>query len=55
MLFLLTLLLGFGTEFGEHLIFGTDLEWKDVAMDAVGAAVGASLARFGVERRARMG
>ncbi|WP_263353476.1 hypothetical protein [Acidicapsa acidisoli] len=34
------LIFGFGIEIGEHLIFHSGLEWKDVLVDAVGVVCG---------------
>lgn len=37
-------LLGFGLELGEHLIYGSGLEWKDILVDAFGVCIGTLLA-----------
>jgi hypothetical protein len=40
------LLLGFGVEVGEHIVFHVPTEWSDVRLDSLGAAAGALLARL---------
>jgi hypothetical protein len=39
-LFLASLVLGFGIEYGEHSIFGNPVEWKDVLVDTLGVVGG---------------
>ncbi len=39
-LFLASLALGFGIEYGEHTIFGNPVEWKDVLVDSLGVVGG---------------
>ena len=36
-------LLGFAAEFGEHVVIGMLVEWRDVGVNVLGAAVGAAL------------
>jgi hypothetical protein len=40
LVFFCALIFGFGIEIGEHLIFHSGLEWKDVLVDAVGVICG---------------
>jgi hypothetical protein len=44
LLFVIALAFGFGIEVTEHLVFHGVLEWKDVAVDALGVAGGTLLA-----------
>ena len=46
LLFLASLVLGFGIEAGERLVFGSHMEWKDVLVDAAGVIGGTLLAIF---------
>lgn len=39
-LFLVSVVLGFGIEYGEHSLFGNPVEWKDVLVDTLGAGCG---------------
>lgn len=39
----LAALFGFAVELGEHLVYGSALEWKDVLVDALGVVAGALL------------
>jgi hypothetical protein len=43
-MFLCSLVLGFGIEAGERLLFKTAMEWKDVLVDAAGVIAGTLLA-----------
>lgn len=47
LLFLGVIVLGFGIELGEHLVYGTLLEWSDVLLDAVGVVGGTLVALYG--------
>jgi hypothetical protein len=38
--FVFALIFGFGIEIGEHLLFQSALEWKDVLVDAMGVVCG---------------
>ena len=44
-------LFGFGIEAAERLVFGNPMEWKDVGMDAIGAACGAIAAVLTAPKR----
>jgi hypothetical protein len=46
LIFLGSLVLGFGIEAGERLVFGSHMEWKDVLVDAAGVIGGTLLAIF---------
>lgn len=47
LLFLGLLLFGFGLEFGEHVVFKGEIEWKDVLSDSAGVLAGALMAGLG--------
>lgn len=49
-LFLGSLLFGLGIEVGEHLVFGSLLEWMDVLVDAAGVVGGTLLAILSAPR-----
>ena len=51
-LFLGSLLFGLGIEVGEHLAFGSLLEWMDVLVDAAGVVGGTLLAIVSAQRAA---
>lgn len=42
-LFVAVILFGLGIEFGEHLVFHSMMEWKDVLVDTFGAGCGTLL------------
>lgn len=42
--FIGAMVLGFAIEVGEHLVFGSSLEWKDIFMDVTGAVGGTLVA-----------
>ena len=45
------LFVGFGIELGEHLLYWSILEWKDVFTDSIGVVLGTLLALFSSSRR----
>ncbi len=53
--FIAAMVMGFAIEVGEHLVFHSRLEWKDVFMDVTGAVGGtlAALATLGEMKRRR--
>jgi uncharacterized membrane protein len=42
---------GFAIEYGEHCVFGSPLEWKDVLVDALGVIGGTLIAMVVAPRR----
>ena len=51
LLFVGSLVLGYGIELAEHLVFQAPLEWKDVLVDAAGVIAGTlfAIASLGFE------
>ncbi len=47
------LIFGFALEIGEHVVFGSGLEWKDVLVDAFGVVAGTLLALATAPRSAQ--
>jgi hypothetical protein len=51
LLFLAALVLGFGIEVGEHLVFRSLVEWKDILVDAIGVVSGTLIAMIGMPKK----
>jgi hypothetical protein len=51
LLFLGSLAFGLGIEVGEHLVFGSVLEWKDVLVDSLGVVGGTLIAVVSAPRK----
>ena len=49
--FIVSLVLGFAIEYGEHVVYQNPLEWKDVLVDGLGVVCGALLAIVAQPRR----
>jgi hypothetical protein len=51
LLFACSLILGFAIEWGEHFVYQSPLEWKDVLVDGLGVVCGTLLATVTQPRR----